>query len=123
MGGIDMEYFKQHGYLQDRRRHADTRTPHAEGKFPTPSGKVEFLLNDAKNFVARPFRAMYEGEQSGEPVDPLPGYVPARESAGDQSGARQALSAQHHLAEEPRRSSTRATPTSRTRSKARASSS
>ena len=38
-------------------------------------------LHEAKNFVAPPFRMMYEGEQSGEPVDPLPGYVPPRESA------------------------------------------
>ena len=80
MGGIDMEYFKKHGYFKIDVGPADTRTPHAEGKFPTPSGKVEFLLHDAKNFVAGPFRAMYEGEQSGEPVDPLPGYVPPRET-------------------------------------------
>ena len=74
----------------------------ADGKFPTPSGKVEFLLHDAKNFVAGPFRAMYEGDQDGSPVDPLPGYVPIPRIARDQPGARQALSAQHHLAEEPR---------------------
>ena len=48
---------------------------------PTPSGKVEFLVKDAKNFVAPPFRMMYEEMQSGEDVDPLPGYVPPRESA------------------------------------------
>jgi anaerobic selenocysteine-containing dehydrogenase len=58
---------------------ADTRTPHKDGDFPTPSGKVEFLLHDAKNFVAGPFRAMYEGDQDDTPIDPLPGYVPARE--------------------------------------------
>ncbi len=80
MGGVDMEYFKTHGYFKIVVGSADTRTPHAEGKFPTPSGKVEFLLHDAKNFVAGPFRAMYEGEQSGEAVDPLPGYVPPRET-------------------------------------------
>jgi anaerobic selenocysteine-containing dehydrogenase len=38
------------------------------------------LLTDARNFVAGPFRAMYEGDQDGSPVDPLPGYVPVRES-------------------------------------------
>jgi anaerobic selenocysteine-containing dehydrogenase len=79
MGGINMDYFKKHGFYRIDVGPADTRTPHAEGKFPTPSGKVEFLLHDAKNFVAGPFRAMYEGDQSGEDVDPLPGYVPARE--------------------------------------------
>jgi anaerobic selenocysteine-containing dehydrogenase len=80
MGGIDMEYFKQHGYYRIDVGPVDTRTPHAAGKFPTPSGKVELLLHDAKNFVAPPFRAMYEGEQDGSPIDPLPGYVPVRES-------------------------------------------
>jgi anaerobic selenocysteine-containing dehydrogenase len=79
MGGVDMAYFKAHGYYKIDVGSADTRTPHARGQFPTPSGKVEFLLKDAKNFVAGPFRAMYAGEQSGEAVDPLPGFVPARE--------------------------------------------
>jgi anaerobic selenocysteine-containing dehydrogenase len=80
MGGVDMAYFKKHGYFKIDVGSADTRAPHAEGKFPTPSGKVEFLHHDAKNFVAGPFRMMYDGEQSGEPVDPLPGYVPPREA-------------------------------------------
>lgn len=80
MAGIDMEYFKKHGYFKIDVGSADTRTPHRDGKFPTPSGKVEFLLHDAKNFVAGPFRAMYDGDQDGSPVDPLPGYVPNREA-------------------------------------------
>ncbi len=79
MAGATMEHFRQHGYLKIDVGSADTRAPHKNGKFPTPSGKVEFLLHDAKNFVAGPFRMMYDAEQSGEPVDPLPGYVPARE--------------------------------------------
>ena len=80
MAGASMDHFKQHGYFKLDVGSADTRAPHAEGKFPTPSGKVEFLLADAKNFVIPPFRMMYEGEQSGEPVDPLPGYVMPREA-------------------------------------------
>jgi anaerobic selenocysteine-containing dehydrogenase len=80
MGGIDMEHFKAHGYYKIDVGSADTRAPHKDGKFPTASGKVEFLLHDAKNFVAGPFRAMYDGDQDGTPVDPLPGYVPNREA-------------------------------------------
>ena len=53
MGGIDMNYFKEHGYYRIDVGPVDTRTPHAEGKYPTPSGKVELLLNGARNFVAR----------------------------------------------------------------------
>lgn len=80
MRGADMDYFREHGYLKIDVGHVDTRAPHAEGKFPTPSGKVEVLLPDHKNFVAGPFRAMYDGEQDGTPVDPLPAYIPPRES-------------------------------------------
>jgi anaerobic selenocysteine-containing dehydrogenase len=80
MAGVDMEYFRRHGYFHLAVGTPDDRLPHAEGNFPTPSGKVEFLVKDAKNFVAPPFRMMYEAMQSGEDVDPLPGYVPPRES-------------------------------------------
>jgi anaerobic selenocysteine-containing dehydrogenase len=80
MGGVGMEHFTAHGYYKIDVGSADTRAPHKDGKFPTASGKVEFLLHDAKNFVAGPFRAMYEGDQDGTPVDPLPGYLPNREA-------------------------------------------
>jgi anaerobic selenocysteine-containing dehydrogenase len=80
MAGTDMAYFRRHGYFHLAVGTPDDRLPHANGNFPTPSGKVEFLVKDAKNFVAPPFRMMYEAMQSGEDVDPLPGYVPPRES-------------------------------------------
>jgi anaerobic selenocysteine-containing dehydrogenase len=80
MAGIDMEYFRRNGYFHLAVGTPDDRLPHANGNFPTPSGKVEFLVKDAKNFVASAFRMGYEEMQSGEPVDPLPGYVPPRES-------------------------------------------
>jgi len=80
MDGIDMEYFRRHGYFHLAVGTPDDRLPHANGNFPTPSGKVEFLVKDAKNFVASAFRMGYEDMQSGESVDPLPGYVPPRES-------------------------------------------
>lgn len=81
MAGIGMDYFREHGYFHLAVGTPDDRLPHAEGNFPTDSGKVQFLVEGAKNFVAPPFRHMYEGRQSGEDVDPLPGYVPPRESA------------------------------------------
>ena len=36
-----MEHFKEHGYYRLDVGTPDTRLPHANGKFPTPSGKVE----------------------------------------------------------------------------------
>ncbi|XSG83324.1 MAG: molybdopterin-containing oxidoreductase family protein [Methyloligella sp. ZOD6] len=80
MGGIDMDHFRETGFFHLAVGTPDDRLPHAEGNFPTPSGKVEFKVEGAKNFVAPPFRHMYEEMQSGEDVDPLPGYVPPRES-------------------------------------------
>ncbi len=80
MAGVDMDYFKTHGFFRINVGTADDRAPHAAGNFPTPSGKIEMLLKDARNFVAPPFRAMYEGEQDGTLLDPLPGYLPVRES-------------------------------------------
>jgi len=58
----------------------DDRAPHKQGNFPTPTGKCMFYVEGAKNFVAGPFRQMYDGLQPGEDLDPLPGYVPNRES-------------------------------------------
>ncbi|MEE8234164.1 MAG: molybdopterin oxidoreductase family protein [Gammaproteobacteria bacterium] len=78
--GIDLEYMRQHGFARLNVGTIDDRCPHKEGNFPTPSGKCEFKLEGATNFVAGPFRQMYEGFQPGEPLDSLPDYVPPRES-------------------------------------------
>jgi len=78
--GIDLEYMRQHGFARLTVGTKDDRCPHKEGNFPTPSGKCEFKLEGATNFVAGPFRQMYEGFQPGEPLDSLPDYVPPRES-------------------------------------------
>ncbi len=78
--GIDLAYMRQHGYAKLKVGTTDTRAPHKQGNFPTPSGKCEFKLEGAKNFVAGPFRQMYNGFQPGEPIDELPDYLPARET-------------------------------------------
>ncbi|MFK8067263.1 MAG: molybdopterin-dependent oxidoreductase [Gammaproteobacteria bacterium] len=79
--GIDLNYMKEHGYARLTVGTKDDRAPHKEGNFPTPSGKCEFKLADgATNFVAGPFRQMYEGFQPGELLDTLPDYVPSRET-------------------------------------------
>lgn len=60
----------------------DIRAPHAEGNFPTPSGKCEFKssLAEQGDFVPSPFRAGYEALQDGGHIDPLPTYIPPFES-------------------------------------------
>ena len=54
--------------------------PHKKGNFATESGKCEFILKNVKNFVAGPFRQMYEDYQPGQDLPPLPDYVPPYES-------------------------------------------
>ncbi len=78
--GIDLDYLKKHGYARLTVGSKDDRAPHKEGNFATPTGKCEFKLDDATNFVAGPFRQMYEGFQSGEILDDLPDYVPSKET-------------------------------------------
>jgi len=78
--GIDFNYLKEHGFARLNVGTRDNRAPHSEGNFPTPSGKCEFKIEGASNFVAPPFRQMYEGFQSAEPLDALPDYVPAKET-------------------------------------------
>ncbi|MDA9093788.1 molybdopterin-dependent oxidoreductase [Methylophilaceae bacterium] len=79
--GIDLDYMKKHGYARLTVGTKDNRVPHKEGNFPTPSGKCEFRLVGAKNFVAGPFRQMYEGFQPGQDIPELPDYVASKETA------------------------------------------
>ncbi|MGA1663390.1 MAG: molybdopterin-containing oxidoreductase family protein, partial [Methylophilaceae bacterium] len=78
--GIDLNYLKKHGYARLNVGTKDNRAPHKQGNFPTPSGKCEFRVVGAKNFVAGPFRQMYEDFQPGEDIPELPDYVPSRET-------------------------------------------
>ncbi len=80
--GIDLDYLRKHGFARLKEfGDKDVRARHAEGNFPTPLGKCHFLVEGAKNFVAGPFRQMYEGFQPGEDLDSLPDYVASRESS------------------------------------------
>lgn len=78
--GIDLEYLRQHGYARLNVGTRDDRAPHKNGNFPTPTGKCHFQVEGATNFVAGPFRQMYEGFQPGEALDSLPDYVASRET-------------------------------------------
>jgi len=79
MQGVDMELLKSQGYA---KLNIDP-VPHAEGNFPTPSGKCEFMssMKVDGNFVLPAFRQGYEEYEPGAAIDPLPDYIPQRESA------------------------------------------
>lgn len=77
--GITFDTVKENGFARLTVGTKDDRKPHAEGNFPTPTGKCHFKVQGAKNFVAPPFRQMYEGMQPGQDIPELPDYMPPRE--------------------------------------------
>ncbi len=79
--GIDLAYMRKNGFARLAMDNKDNRAPHKNGNFPTATGKCMFLIEGAKNFVAGPFRQMYDGFQPGEDLDTLPDYLPSRETA------------------------------------------
>ncbi|HTJ10334.1 MAG TPA: molybdopterin oxidoreductase family protein [Candidatus Binataceae bacterium] len=84
LSGIDLELLKRDGYARLKVGTPESFAPHAQGKFPTASGKTEFVSSMAArgNFVLPLFR---QGSTQFEPgaaaVDPIPSYIPPRESA------------------------------------------
>jgi anaerobic selenocysteine-containing dehydrogenase len=80
--GITMDLLKEKGWARLNVGTPDTYAPHANGNFLTPSGKCEFKASMAAggNFVLPLFRQGSNEFQAGEPVDPLPTYVPPNES-------------------------------------------
>ncbi|MBI1386575.1 MAG: molybdopterin-dependent oxidoreductase [Rhizobiales bacterium] len=79
LAGITLEALLDKGSARLAVGAAETRLPHADGRFPTPSGKAEFASSLAARgaFVMAHFRQGYEGGQDGTPVDPLPCHVEA----------------------------------------------
>jgi anaerobic selenocysteine-containing dehydrogenase len=82
MAGITVDSLKEKGWQRLAVPSPDEYAPHAQGGFPTASGKVEFVASAAAggNFVAPLFRQGSNDHQPGQPVDPLPHYIPPRES-------------------------------------------
>jgi len=83
LAGITMEQLERNGYARLKVGTPDTYAPHAQGNFPTPSGKVELKASMAAggNFVLPLFRQGSNEFQDGTAVDPLPTYIPPQESS------------------------------------------
>ncbi|KQT90785.1 molybdopterin oxidoreductase [Marmoricola sp. Leaf446] len=90
MAGITIESLQERGWQRLNVPPADEYAPHAEGGFPTPSGKVEFVSSVAAggNFVVPLFRQGSNDHQSGAPVDPLPHYIGPNEGRDSELAAR-----------------------------------
>jgi anaerobic selenocysteine-containing dehydrogenase len=74
--GITLERLERESWARLNLPPSDRYAPHAQGGFPTPSGKVEFEASMAAmgNFVLDVFRQGSNEQQDGSPVDPLPGW-------------------------------------------------
>jgi hypothetical protein len=73
MARITLESLRQSGWARLNLPPADHYAPHAEGNFPTPSGKVEFRSSIAEqtgNFVLPLFRQGSDEYQPGGTIDP-----------------------------------------------------
>ena len=83
LSGISLDLLKREGYARLRVGTPDTSAPHAEGNFPTPSGKTEFVSSMAArgNFVLPLFRQGSKRSEASHAVDPLPSFIAPRESA------------------------------------------
>ena len=81
--GITLDLLKERGFMRLNVGDPDKRAPHAEGDFKTESGKCEFksVAAEQGSFVVPVWRSMYEDQQAGEWVDPLPEHVPPVENS------------------------------------------
>ena len=88
MQGITMELLERQGWARLNLPASEVYAPHAQGGFPTPSGKVELKASMAAagNFVLPTFRQGYNEQQDGRPVPALPTYQPPRESGQAMAG-------------------------------------
>src|SRR5262249_59623167 len=82
LAGIDMTLLRRQGYARLNLPPEDRFAPHAEGAFPTPSGKCEFESSAAArgNFVLPIFRQGSDEWQAADAGDPLPAYPPPPET-------------------------------------------
>ncbi|WP_170144330.1 molybdopterin-containing oxidoreductase family protein [Dichotomicrobium thermohalophilum] len=78
VAGIDLDRLERDGYARLNVGAPNERRPHAEGNFPTPSGKCELASAVAHEGgrLLEVYRQGYSGSDTGGAVDPLPGYRP-----------------------------------------------
>ena len=83
MAGITLESLRQSGWARLNLPPADRYAPHAEGNFPTPWARLSSAPRSPSrpHFVLPLFRQGSNEYQPGGAIDPLPYYVPPRETA------------------------------------------
>ncbi len=93
LNGVTLERLKEIGWVRLNVGTPDKRAPHAKGNFKTPSGKCEFKSSLAAdgNFVVPVWRNGSDEMQPGDPVDPVPDYIPPTELQNKQLAERYPL--------------------------------
>jgi len=78
LADIDLERLEREGYARLALPDAAHWAPHAEGGFPTPSGRVEFAASLAAdgNFVVPAYRQGLTTHQDGAAVAEVPEFIP-----------------------------------------------
>lgn len=76
LADITLETLRKDGFARLNVGDVDTRAPHVQGAFPTPSGKFEFSSSTASEggVMIEIYRQGYQGSEPGGAVDPLPDY-------------------------------------------------
>lgn len=83
LAGIDLALLRRQGFARLSLGTADSYAPHAEGNFPTPSGKCEFVAARGENFVLPSYRQGSTEFQPEERLDPLPDFLAPEEPTPD----------------------------------------
>ena len=85
VAGISFDALRKTGFARLKLATPATYMPHAEGNFGTPSGKCEFRssLAEEGNIVFSSFRQGSEEFQPGDPLDPVPDFIPPQESVAN----------------------------------------
>jgi anaerobic selenocysteine-containing dehydrogenase len=92
--GITLEKLKEVGWMRLNVGAPGERAPHAEGNFKTSSGKCEFKASAAANgnFIVPVWRNGYNELQPGNPVEPVPDYIPPLEVSDAELATRYPIS-------------------------------
>ena len=77
LGGCSLDELYENGFARLKVGDPAERLPHADGAFPTPSGRCEFVSSMAGTGGAmiEVYRQGFSGSEPGGAVDPLPQHV------------------------------------------------
>jgi anaerobic selenocysteine-containing dehydrogenase len=78
LAGSSFDTLLENGFIRVSTPAKDEYAPHADGNFPTPSGKCEFrsAMAEQAGFVAPLLRQGLADRQCGQGIDSVPHYIP-----------------------------------------------